>query len=197
MIAPNPIHNVLNGAMHSRCPERAPTRSARRGKQKFSWLPVGNTNVIIDRLPGLFGEFEPHGLPRLLLTHRRSVDGIAVRGDVLDLERHDIAATEFAVDGEIEHCQVTLAVSDLELGANRPDMLWPRRGLGSHQLALVPGDLLGRDQYFAVLHDRSPHLMRLDQHDLKSEIADQRPVRAELPRRYWSDLPAMATAIWK
>src|SRR5262245_46031734 len=43
------------------------------------------------------------GLPRLLLTHRRSVDGVTVRRNVLDLKGDYIAATEFAVDGEVEH----------------------------------------------------------------------------------------------
>jgi hypothetical protein len=57
---------------------------------------------------------------------------------VLDLEGDNIAAAQLAVDGEIEPRQVGFAISDLELGADRPVMLWPKRRLGSHQLTLVP-----------------------------------------------------------
>jgi hypothetical protein len=76
-------------------------------------------------------------LARFLLTHRRPIDGVAVRGDVLNLKSDHIAAAQFAVDGEIEQCQVTLPIRDLKLGADRPG------GLAPISLSLFRGICLG------------------------------------------------------
>jgi hypothetical protein len=108
----------------------------------------------------LFGDLKPYRPAGLRLADRRAINGVSVRGNVLDFESDDIATTQLAVDGEIEQRQVALAVSHLKLGADRPDVFWPQRRLGSGQLALVPRDTLGRNWgwIFAVLHSRSPRL---------------------------------------
>jgi hypothetical protein len=84
-------------------------------------------------------------------------------GDVVDPEGDDITASQLAVDGEIEHRQVSSTSFDLELGPDRPDMLWPQRGLCSNQLAFVPGRTFGgsRNQVVVVLHGRTPRLLRI------------------------------------
>src|SRR5258708_40165836 len=115
---------------------------ARRSEQEFAGLSVCRTDVVINRLPGLFGDLESHRLPSLLLAHRRALNGVSVRGNVLDLEGDDIATAQLAVDGQIEHCQVALAVCHLKLGTYRPDVFWPLRRLGSDQLAFVPSGSL-------------------------------------------------------
>src|ERR1700680_3595314 len=81
----------------------APSRTASTGKQEFSRLPAGRSQVIIDCLPGLLRQFELDGLPGLLLSYRRSIDCVAARCNVLDLDSNDIAATQLAVAGQIEH----------------------------------------------------------------------------------------------
>jgi hypothetical protein len=43
------------------------------------------------------------------LPNRRTVDGIAVWCDVLNLEAHHVAATQLAIDREIEQRQVPSA----------------------------------------------------------------------------------------
>jgi hypothetical protein len=73
-----------------------------RGKKEFPTLPVCHAEVFIDSLPGLFGDLEPHRPAGLLLADRRTLNGVSVRGNVLDFESNDIATAQFAVDGEIE-----------------------------------------------------------------------------------------------
>src|ERR1700692_171836 len=75
------------------------------GKQELSLLPVSRAKIFIDRLPGLFGDLEPHRPAGLLLADRRTFNRISVWGNVLDLERHDIAPAQLAIDGEIEKRQ--------------------------------------------------------------------------------------------
>jgi hypothetical protein len=54
-------------------------------------------------LTGLLGELEPDRTTGLLLADRCSIERVAVGGHIIiDAYCHDIAATQFAVDGEIE-----------------------------------------------------------------------------------------------
>jgi hypothetical protein len=64
----------------------------------------------------LFGYLEPHRHAGLFLAHRGPLDGVTVRRDVLYLEGDDIAPSQLAVDRQIEHRQVALAVRNLEFG---------------------------------------------------------------------------------
>src|SRR5208282_49916 len=88
------------------------------GKKELSLLPVRRAEVFVDRLPGLFGDLEPHRPAGLLLADRGTFNGVAVWGNILDLESHDIATAQLAVDGEVEQRQVALAVCHLKLGAD-------------------------------------------------------------------------------
>ena len=62
-----------------------------RGKKEFSALSVRHKEVVIDRLPGLFGDLEPYWLAGLLLANRRSLNSVSVRSNILDFEGDDIA----------------------------------------------------------------------------------------------------------
>ncbi len=84
-----------------------------------------------------------------------ALDGRSVWGNVLDFESNYIATAQLAIDSEIEQGQVSLAVSHLELGADRPDVFWPERRLGSGHLALVPRDAL-RGGGLVAFHGHSP-----------------------------------------
>ncbi|SRR6266404_4640922 len=98
-------------------------RATSSGEQEFAGLLVSRTDVVIDCLPGLLGHLEPDRLPGLLLSDRRPIDGVPTRGNILDLESDDITIALFAVDSEVEHCQVSRLSFDLELGPDRPNML--------------------------------------------------------------------------
>jgi hypothetical protein len=68
----------------------------------------------------LLSQFKPDGPPGLFLPNGRPIDGIAIRSNVLNLKGDDIATSQLAVDGQIEHGQITRSLVDLELG---PDSL--------------------------------------------------------------------------
>src|SRR5262245_45857826 len=90
-------------------------------KQEFARLLASDLYVVIDCLAGQFRQFEPDRMPGLPLSHRRPVDR------VLDLKRNDIAAAQFAVDGQIKHRQVSCTSCDLKFCSDRPDVPWPER----------------------------------------------------------------------
>jgi len=50
-----------------------------------------------------------------------------------------ITAPELAVDGEIEHRQITKSTTNLQHRPDRPDVFRPQRRFGTKQLALVLG----------------------------------------------------------
>jgi hypothetical protein len=72
--------------------------------------------------------------------------------------RPDITTPQLAVDGQIEHGQITDSLVDLELGPDRPDVFRPQGRLGSNQLSFVPGYPPGGGQrkIGVVLHGRTP-----------------------------------------
>src|SRR5487761_1358408 len=124
---------------------KAPRWLTLRGKKELSMLPVRRPEVIIDRLSGLFGDLEPHRPTCLLLPDCRALNGVPVRGNILDFESDDIATAQLTVDGEIEQRQVALPVCHLKLGADRPDVFRTQRRLGAGQFAFVPRSTLGRN----------------------------------------------------
>ena len=99
--------------------------SGRDCEQKLAGSLPGRFDVAVHRLAGLLRQFKSDGPPGLFLAHGRSIDGIAIRSNVLDLESDDIAASQLAVDGQIEHRQIAGSLLDLELGPDRPDMFLP------------------------------------------------------------------------
>src|SRR5450759_1227688 len=94
-------------------------------EQEFSGFLGGRPDVVIHRLAGLFRQFKSYGSPILSLAHGCPVGTIAVRSNVLDLDSDDIAASQFAVDGQIEHRQIARSLLYLELGPDRPDVFLP------------------------------------------------------------------------
>ena len=73
----------------------------------------------IDRLAGLLRQFKPHWLSSLLLANARTLEGMTLWRHIRDLERNHVAySAQLAVDGQVEHCQVTVAPLDLQLSAD-------------------------------------------------------------------------------
>ena len=64
---------------------------------------------------------------------------MTVWGNVVDLQRYNIAATKFTIDGHIEQGQVTEPTFDLELCSDRPDVLGTKWRLCTDDLSLFHG----------------------------------------------------------
>ena len=59
--------------------------------------------VVVDGLACLLGQLKPNWSPGLSLTHRRSINCITIGSDIIDRNRDYVAASQFTVDGKIEH----------------------------------------------------------------------------------------------
>jgi hypothetical protein len=75
----------------------------------------------------------------LLLDDDRSVANILPGDNVANLDLHQIAAAELAVDGKIKERLVSQPALAIEMEADRPDLLLSKRTLGPHVLTSVPG----------------------------------------------------------
>src|ERR1700681_1428901 len=66
-------------------------------EQKFVRFLAGTPQVVVDGLPGLLGDFEPHRIAVLFLPAGGAIDSVSMWRNVVDLESHDIATTQLAV----------------------------------------------------------------------------------------------------
>lgn len=108
-------------------------------EQKIARTLPGHSKVLVDCLSRLLGDLEPDRKAGLVLPNGRSVDSVAVWCDVIDPEAYYIAATQLAIDREIEERQIPRATRKLQPRPDRPDVLRLERWFRSDQLALVPG----------------------------------------------------------
>ena len=77
-------------------------RSDPAGKE-VPGVPVSNVGKPrLDRGSGLLGDLELHRTARLLLNYGLGVTEPTADADIVDLQPHEIAAPEFAVDREVE-----------------------------------------------------------------------------------------------
>ena len=77
------------------------TQSDTRRAEELTWFFAGGPQIVVHGLPGLLGNFESDR--NAFLPVGSAIDGISVKGDVVDLECDDIASAQLAVDSEIEH----------------------------------------------------------------------------------------------
>src|SRR5262245_7016644 len=75
----------------------AVTPSAR--EQRLTWLLTSGSEVVVNRLARLIGQLELDRPSRLLLPHHCSIDRIAIRSYILDLQGDDVATAKLAIDG--------------------------------------------------------------------------------------------------
>lgn len=59
-------------------------------------------------------------------------------GNVAHTQADEVAATQLAVDGQVEHGEVTDSMGVLEINSNGPDVLRLQGRLLADELALVP-----------------------------------------------------------
>src|SRR6516165_1679335 len=137
--------------------------AATAGKEVLTRLLVGGSDVVVDCLTGLLSHLEPDRLAGLLLAHRRAIDGMSVRRHIFHLEADDVATSQLAVDGQIEHREIARSSFDLQLAPNRPNVSGPKRRVRPCKFALIPGFAVRslRDRIFWILHGRAPLLQRM------------------------------------
>jgi hypothetical protein len=108
---------------------------------------------VSDRGPGLLRDLELDRPPGLLLDHGPAVPHPATGAHVLDLYRDEIAATQLAVDREVEQGEVALPTLKLKPDPDCPHLLRLERVLLADQATLVPG----RPRKAHNSRDRSVH----------------------------------------
>ena len=105
---------------------------------------------VVDRLPRLLRQLKPDWPAGLLLPHCGAIDRISARRQVLDPKCDDIAATQLAVDRQIEHWQVARPSVHLQSRTDRPYMFWPSGGFWPIRLPLFQGSRRGVEDIACV-----------------------------------------------
>ena len=101
--------------------ERLRSDPARR---EVPGAPASNVGKpSLDRGSGLLGDLELHRPARLLLNDGCAVTDPTADADILDLQPHEIAAPELAVDREVEQGEVAGSALHLEPDPDRPHVL--------------------------------------------------------------------------
>src|SRR5215467_8051274 len=103
-------------------------------------VPAANVGKPrLDRGSGLLGDLELHWPARFLLNDGRAVTDSTADADIVDLEPHEIAAPEFAVDREVEQGEVPGSALHLKPDPDRPHVLRLQRALLPNKAPFVPG----------------------------------------------------------
>jgi len=100
---------------------------------------------ITDRGPGLLHDFELDRSPCLFLDHGATVSHPAAGAYVVDPQADEIAASQLAVDREVEQGKISFPALQLKPNPNGPDIFRLERALLADQAALVPGSPLARN----------------------------------------------------
>ena len=79
-------------------------------------------NPSEDRFAGGLSDLELDGALCLLLHDDGSCCDPLTVGDIADTKLYEIAAAQFAVDGQIEQREFALAITQLEPDSNGPDI---------------------------------------------------------------------------
>jgi hypothetical protein len=109
-----------------------------------------------------------HRPARLLLNDGRAVTDSTANADIVDLQPHEIAAPEFAVDREVEQGEVAGSALHLEPDPDRPHVLRLERALLPIRRPLFQGSRRGTDGWLlssmiVFSEPTAPSRLRLDQ----------------------------------
>ena len=96
--------------------------SATACEQALAKLSTADPKVIVHRLPRHFGQLESNRAAGLPLPYVGAVNRVTIGRHVVDAESDEIAAAQFAIDGEIEQRQVAHAPLQLQSGPDGPHM---------------------------------------------------------------------------
>ncbi|SAL05182.1 hypothetical protein AWB78_07344 [Caballeronia calidae] len=120
VVEPNRCNPAVN------IPRVLPCRQMRRGTQP-TWEQVIDGFQSSCRDPGrdamqcLFRDFELNRTSGFLLHERCPRNDVAAHAYVLHLQSRQIARSEFAVDRQVEHCQITNVRRHLQARPNSPN----------------------------------------------------------------------------
>ena len=112
--------------------------TAAAAEEELAQLLISRCYVTVNCLTGLLRHLEPDGLAGLFLAYGRTIDSVTMRSNVLHPQADDVASSKLAIDGEIKQRQVACSPRDLQLGADRLDVLRPEKRFCANQFALVP-----------------------------------------------------------
>jgi hypothetical protein len=73
-------------------------------------LPAAAAKIFVYRLPRLLCRLEANRSTRLLLTDAGSVKRVTIGRDITNAQRNEIAASQLAVDREVEEHQIAQAL---------------------------------------------------------------------------------------
>lgn len=59
-------------------------------------------------------------------------------GNVAHFQLHEVTTSKLTIDGQIEQCQISRFLFELQVYADRPDLLGLERWFLTHQFAFVP-----------------------------------------------------------
>lgn len=79
--------------------------------------------IVINRGSGMVRLFKLDCPASFLLPDCSPIQRITVRRNIFDPQSNRVAATEFAVDREVEKCQIADSSRQSKLRSYRPDML--------------------------------------------------------------------------
>ena len=91
-------------------PRRQVRLSPQTARKQISALAsVDGGEPLADSNAGLFGDFELNRSAGLFLDYRCSIANPPACAHVVDLEPNEVAAPQLAVNGQIEHREITFA----------------------------------------------------------------------------------------
>ncbi len=126
---------------------------------------------LADSASGLLRHLELDRPASLLLDHGRSIPDPPTGTLVVDFQPNEFATSELAVDGQIEHREITPALLELEPDPNRPDVLWLQGALLADQAYFVPGGCVAGVGRVSLRRSWSP--------PSKPALSTQRPVEID------------------
>ena len=68
--------------------------------------------MVVDRLARLLRNLEANRPPCFELSNGGSIDGITMGCHISNPQAYQVAPTKFAVDGEVEQCEISEASND-------------------------------------------------------------------------------------
>ena len=93
--------------------------------------------------PGVGEQFELHRPARFLLHHQGARADLPATDNVADFHLDEVAATQLAVDPEVEQCPISNAAALIEEEADLPYLLRLQRALCADSAPSVPELTLG------------------------------------------------------
>ncbi len=100
---------------------------------------LGRLDPSQDSLARVFRQFELNGPLGFALDHRNSLPHAVIFDQISNRQFHQIAPSQFAVDGHVEKRKIAQVARQFEPRADRPDLFRQQWSFLADDPALVPG----------------------------------------------------------